>query len=726
MGGFATGFFSQLGDQAKESLDRMHTQDDEQRRSMASLYLNMLQNPNLDETQRNNINQAFMDLYKHNKGGKELAQKIGQAYAFGHKLIQAHKNAAQGGGANAAIPGTEQTGPMSEQTPIGGSSVNPPGIMPTAPPSPVEDDTGPKANGAGTAAVPASAATAAPDTPTAKPTPLPIEKAQAAAPPVPGKAQKPAKQKPTPPPAMNLGAILQQAYGAESTEATHERMEKQAEKFRKEQAGEWVNEGWLDKKSAAYRDYVMFGKPPTAAESRSSTSKMQKGGWVQGPDGIPVETYFDPADGQLKNSHTQEPIPEGTIPIAPGDWATKTINVMTPDGPRILFRKLGADGKEHVFDLQNHEEAGELIPYSPRMLNTTTDREVAGIDPTTGLMTKYILRSKRQVAVPGGTGQAPAGPAVTPAQGTPTGPPPAVTGAAKSNASPATKVPPATKAPPAANPKEHQKSVVKQQERSEDGNEGLYSGPSRLRPGSAMLPGQFEKDRSQYTSIAQVRNSLIGDHAGEGELGGIAKSLNVFNDSDQVNNIGSYLRLVEATVESGVGELTSGPHGSFGAALGTLEWAVGLPQETIKLQQQALIDAYNKVVAQDAKNGNSDGADFLNNWYRAVGTVAGMRSITSNSAYRWSVNMLRAELPRPGIVGSGGDSKKQATDKIMNLIRETNVVAPVNPMIRRMDEAKVRAAIEKGTRGGKQPAVSAPGISDKAKAYLHDQGINVQ
>jgi len=87
MGGFATGFFSQLGDQAKESLDRMHTQDDEQRRSMASLYLNMLQNPNLDETQRNNINQAFMDLYKHNKGGKELAQKIGQAYAFGHKLI---------------------------------------------------------------------------------------------------------------------------------------------------------------------------------------------------------------------------------------------------------------------------------------------------------------------------------------------------------------------------------------------------------------------------------------------------------------------------------------------------------------------------------------------------------------------------------------------------------------------------------------------------------------
>jgi len=306
MGGFATGFFSQLGDQAKESLDRMHTQDDEQRRSMASLYLNMLQNPNLDETQRNNINQAFMDLYKHNKGGKELAQKIGQAYAFGHKLIQAHKNAAQGGGANAAIPGTEQTGPMSEQTPIGGSSVNPPGTaastggghvpppytgsFPTAPPPPVEDDTGPKANGAGATAAPASGG----QKPTALPDPNqntgpykgvnvssggdqspiagaggPIMTAQAQPPQAPQQtpAAKPAKQgKPTPPPAMNLGAILQQAYGAESTEATHERMEKQAEKFRKEQAGEWVNEGWLDKKSAAYRDYVMFGRPPTAAE----------------------------------------------------------------------------------------------------------------------------------------------------------------------------------------------------------------------------------------------------------------------------------------------------------------------------------------------------------------------------------------------------------------------------------------------------------------------------
>jgi len=306
MGGFATGFFSQLGDQAKESLDRMHTQDDEQRRSMASLYLNMLQNPNLDETQRNNINQAFMDLYKHNKGGKELAQKIGQAYAFGHKLIQAHKNAAQGGGANAAIPGTEQTGPMSEQTPIGGSSVNPPGTaastggghvpppytgsFPTAPPPPVEDDTGPKANGAGATAAPASGG----QKPTALPDPNqntgpykgvnvssggdqspiagaggPIMTAQAQPPQAPQQtpAAKPAKQgKPTPPPAMNLGAILQQAYGAESTEATHERVQRQALDARQKLADELVTRKLMQPNSAEYRDFVLFGTHPTAGE----------------------------------------------------------------------------------------------------------------------------------------------------------------------------------------------------------------------------------------------------------------------------------------------------------------------------------------------------------------------------------------------------------------------------------------------------------------------------
>src|SRR5215475_5345708 len=105
--------------------------------------------------------------------------------------------------------------------------------------------------------------------------------------------------------------------------------------------------------------------------------------------------------------------------MSPADLATHTIQLMTPDGPRDMFR-VG----NKVYDNHGTLQDGELVPFIRGMVPTTTDREVMGLDAN-GLPAKYLLRSTRSINLPGGTPSPVANPSATAA---PTGAPVPSTG----------------------------------------------------------------------------------------------------------------------------------------------------------------------------------------------------------------------------------------------------------------------------------------------------------
>src|SRR5262249_36608082 len=145
--------------------------------------------------------------------------------------------------------------------------------------------------------------------------------------------------------------------------------------------------------------------------------KLQKGGFYKDANGVPRQSVFYPSDdpetGGFLDAETFQKIPNYQ-PMSPADLATHTIQLMTPDGPRDMFR-VG----NKVYDNHGTLQDGELVPFIRGMVPTTTDREVMGLDAN-GLPAKYLLRSTRSINLPGGTPSPVANPSATAA---PTGAP---------------------------------------------------------------------------------------------------------------------------------------------------------------------------------------------------------------------------------------------------------------------------------------------------------------
>ena len=154
---FASGFFGTIGDALQKKLDQQQANQQELKKQQAQVYIDAIKSGRLSPDQIAYAQQQLQKLYGGGggEGGKfikNLLGKFGQIASFGHHAA----GQAQGGG---ATPGEAQTptppvasspsampqpggggaGPsMSEQTPIGGSSVNPPGTPApamSAPPS---------------------------------------------------------------------------------------------------------------------------------------------------------------------------------------------------------------------------------------------------------------------------------------------------------------------------------------------------------------------------------------------------------------------------------------------------------------------------------------------------------------------------------------------------------------------------------------------------------------
>jgi len=408
----------------------------------------------------------------------------------------------------------------------------------------------------------------------------------------------------------------------------------------KQQHDEWKTEAdkLFDPNSREYKWYAATGKLPPIM-------RMQKGPIVKDANGIPVQSIFSP-EGEYLNPDTMEKI-EGAQPMSPADLRTATINLMTPDGPRTMFRK-----GNKVYDNHGNLQDGELVPFIRGMVPTTTDREVMGFDEQ-GNPTKYLLRSTRTINM----GPTPSPMATPPAGGTGTAAPSTTGGTAKGR----------MPAPP------------------KPGTAPVAQG-SGSKTGKAVFPaGQFMQFSKSATGVDQARNSLVGDNIEKGQVSGLAKDLDIFKDQSAVARIGEYLQLVH--------NLTAREGDSFAQSddtVGAVKWFAGMPQAVIGLQQGALRDKYNSLTTADKK--------FVADYFRAMGTMGGMRASTGMPGYQWSFTNMYNEMPTPGKVTDYDD----AVRRLMNYVNETNVVSKRNPMVPKVDIKDAERQIRGGgtTKGG--------------------------
>jgi hypothetical protein len=436
----------------------------------------------------------------------------------------------------------------------------------------------------------------------------------------------------------------------------------------------------LDESKPYIQDWVLTGQ---ITGRMAQQLKLQKGGYYRDENGIPRQSVFypgdDPATSGFLDAETFEKIPNYT-PMSSADLTTHTLNIMTPDGPRTMFR-VG----NKVTDNHGNLQDGELVPFIRGMVPTTTDREVMGFDDQ-GNPTKYLLRSTRTINM-GPTPSPMATPPVggtTPQAGVVA---PQVGGAGRATAAP---------------------STSKGQGRVPSPQGGGPVAQGRAGGKTVYPAGQFMQFSKSATGVDQARNSLVGDEIEKGKVGGLAKDLDIFKDPSAVARIGEYLQLVH--------NLTAREGDSFAQSddtIGAVKWFAGMPQAVIGLQQGALRDKYNQLTAADKK--------FVADYFRAMGTMGGMRASTGMPGYQWSFTNMYNEMPTPGKVTDYDD----AVRRVMNYVNETNVVSKRNPMVPKVDvgdaEKQIRGSSGKMTP---PPASGAKTASPKtASDYLSKFGI---
>lgn len=180
--------------------------------------------------------------------------------------------------------------------------------------------------------------------------------------------------------------------------------------------------------------------------------------------------------------------------------------------------------------------------------------------------------------------------------------------------------------------------------------------------------------QKQSNAINEARNSLIGDTPGE--VGGMARDIDIFKSPDSVKRVGEYIKYVNSQLEE-QGKMATGS-----GPMAAVEWYTGLPSTISNLQQEAL-----SKFSGTLDGGKPDGPEhqFVADYYRLLGTWGGMRAATGASAARWSFRNLISEMPTPGPVTTYGDAQR----RIKNMANESNVVAKTNPMVPQIDVNKL-------------------------------------
>ena len=229
--------------------------------------------------------------------------------------------------------------------------------------------------------------------------------------------------------------------------------------------------------------------------------------------------------------------------------------------------------------------------------------------------------------------------------------------------------------------------------------------------GKLVYPaGQFMQFSKSATGVDQARNSLVGDDIEKGKVSGLAKDLDVFKDPAAVARIGEYLQLVH--------NLTAREGDSFAQSddtIGAVKWFAGMPQAVIGLQQGALRDKYNELTTADKK--------FVADYFRAMGTMGGMRASTGMPGYQWSFTNMYNEMPTPGKVTDYDD----AVRRLMNYVNETNVVSKRNRMVPKVDvqdaEKQIRGSSNKLTPPPSSGAGGTVRFTEGGKVYNIPAGM---
>jgi hypothetical protein len=410
----------------------------------------------------------------------------------------------------------------------------------------------------------------------------------------------------------------------------------------------------LQEGSRIRAQYIATGNFPAVGRLQKMLYKDPKTGDVKQGSYNPIEGTIEDQEGQVV---------QNAQPASPADLATHTVNLMTPDGPRMMFR----EGNK-VYDNQHNLQDGELVPFTRGMVPTTTDREVMGFDDQ-GNPTKYLLRSTRTVNV---------GPIPSP-MASPTA------GAAQQTGG-GTAAPLTSKGRMSTPPKPQG-----------GGGAVAQAGGGGGKSGKTVYPaGQFMQFSKSATGVDQARNSLVGDDIEKGKVSGLAKDLDIFKDQSAVARIGEYLQLVH--------NLTAREGDSFAQSddtVGAVKWFAGMPQAVIGLQQGALRDKYNQLTTADKK--------FVADYFRAMGTMGGMRASTGMPGYQWSFTNMYNEMPTPGKVTDYDD----AVRRLMNYVNETNVVSKRNPMVPKVDVEDAERQI-RGGNSSKGGMTAPPKSSSKA------------
>ena len=395
-----------------------------------------------------------------------------------------------------------------------------------------------------------------------------------------------------------------------------------------------LEQSGMDPKSLAAQEYLLTGKITSSA---TRVGKFTQGPYMEDPNGVPRKVLLSP-DGQYVDPITHEPITDEWKTISASDLATKTVQLFNPvtQQPELVFRK-----GDKLYDNSGKPIEGDLIPYSSRMLDRTTDKEVAVFDPETHQFKKMLFRNTAKVSVPGiGSTPAVGGGQAAPAQG---GGPPAVPAGGGATSKPSA------------------------------GATGGSRGGAKS-SGSFIPAGQLNALNKPATAVLEARNSLNV----------LAGDLDIYKSPESGERIKNYLSLVDSmTANEGKEIAKQGP-------MAAVEWYLNLPQTVIGLQTGALMDQYQKL-SQPEQN-------FVADYFRTLGTIGGMRAATGASSAQWSYNVLRSEVPVPGIA-SYADAKR----RIGNYYDETDTAATNNPLIPKAD----RSALNK--RGGGPPAPGGAG-----------------
>jgi hypothetical protein len=439
----------------------------------------------------------------------------------------------------------------------------------------------------------------------------------------------------------------------------------------------------IDPNSLIGQEYALTGKL-TYGVTRGA-GKFTQGPYMEDPEGNIRKVLLSP-DGQYVDPITHQPITEEWKNVSASNLITRTVNIMGPSGiPEVAFRQ-----GDTVYD---HDEngkkriLGQLIPFSPRMLNRETDREVWTQNTKTGEFERQILRSATKVNVPGmSMGVPPASTVQGQPAATPSGPP---------SVTPQTTAPAggAARAPAVSRPKTAAAS------RSQDSTSLLEEAPA-----SHVPAGQANVLAGRAGGVFQASSALVGsdDELKRGEIGGLAADLDVFKNPDSVKRISEYLDLVSRSV-SGEGEKAAG------AGWGDLiKWWGGLPQTIVGLEQGALRDKANEIAK------HPDEQKFISDYFRVMGTFPGIRNSTGLPSTNASYATMRNEMPTPGVV----TDYDQAVDKLANYVAEANNAARLNPYVGKVRIDKLRSKL-----GYKAPPKKSGGPPAPASKTDTDTGF---